>query len=539
MATTDSATERARRAPLRSLRLGIVSVLVFGFLFAGVPVPTPGPPSAGIPMQAVGPLLAGIPVRALGPLLRGVLAPSRVLGAEPGPEGGDPPVIEAIPGAPSPLALDECLDAALRSNASLAAERIREDELGAQMVQALSTGLPTLDVTGTWSRGRDPTFALDESFSSTGEEGGTADTLFAGFLPAPGAIPAQTFWRGSLNASWELRPGRVYNAIGAAGLGLERQELSFADAEHRKLEEVMVAYYEIARAGERLAALDAEVAAKQELLEISVRRYRVEFATPLDTLQAAVSLANLRPERRRAAQALRDAGSRLNILMGRPALTPVSVIADLEPELDEIDSDRATEVAAARPEVRTLELLEKILRKNRGAQKAEHRPYLSLGASYGLVGRDLASLTDPGHDFWSASVTLGIPVFDGMLTKGRVEETEAEIRRTERESEEARRQARLEVLTLLGDLAAARENLGATSLNLKLAELALDRVTQRYEAAKAAYLDVLNAQAERFTARTHLIDARYDVLRLTASLKRALGVSPRTPLSEIEEALSP
>ena len=47
------------------------------------------------------------------------------------------------------------------------------------------------------------------------------------------------------------------------------------------------------------------------------------MATIQDTLQAAVSLANLRPEERRRRNELRRAGQQLNLLLGRDPLEPL------------------------------------------------------------------------------------------------------------------------------------------------------------------------------------------------------------------------
>lgn len=452
--------------------------------------------------------------------------------------------VVAIPGSDRVLSVEECVDEALTANAGLQAVRTQRDELSAMKLQAISTGLPTVDVVGSWNRGRDPSFALDETF---GGGGGFGDALpdscldgclgaFLGGLgslvPAADAIPPQTFWRASVNASWELRPGRVINAIGAAGGRLRQHDVLVQDTEYQTTESVVHAYYDVVDAAERLGALEAESEARREFLEITRRRMLVEFATALDTLQAAVSLANLSPQMRRARQELRNSGARLNVLMGRPALTPVAVrgAPDVEPE--EIDTEWALSRVEERPNIVQLTLEEAVLKKTRATQKATNHPYLSMDASYGYVGRTFDTITDTGHDFWNARVALSIPIFDGLLTKGQAQETAAKIRRTRSEREEAVRQARLEILTLLGDLEAAQQNLKAASLNLARAEDALARMQQRYSLGKAEYLEVLNAQSERFTARSEEIAARSEVLKLTASVKRAVGLSPLSSLNE-------
>ena len=59
--------------------------------------------------------------------------------------------------------------------------------------------------------------------------------------------------------------------------------------------------------------------------------------------------------------------------------------------------------------------------------------------------------------------------------------------------------------------------------------------TLRYELGQSQFLDVLNSQAQRFEARRNLIQARYDLLVATASLKRSLGKDPLLPLSQVRE----
>jgi outer membrane protein len=142
---------------------------------------------------------------------------------------------------------------------------------------------------------------------------------------------------------------------------------------------------------------------------------------------------------------------------------------------------------------------------------------------------------DQGHDYWAAGVGVTIPIFDGFLTKGRVKESDAAIRRTQYEISGLQRLAEQEVRGAVGELRIARENLEIAVLNRDQAEKALGQTNRRYELGKSGYLDVLNAQAARFTARSNLIQAYYDVLVGTAKLKRTMGLNPTEPLSVVQE----
>jgi outer membrane protein len=276
------------------------------------------------------------------------------------------------------------------------------------------------------------------------------------------------------------------------------------------------------------------VASQREFLEVSKLRFDLGMATDLDTLQAAVALANTQPDLRLARRGLRNAGARLNALMSRSPESPLAVRNEQVIERDSVNTERALELAVQRPELEQIALFSDILRRNRQAQKADMRPYISVDGAYGYVGRDLNTLTDKGHDFWQAAVAVNVPLFDGLLTKGKVEETEASIRRTEAELSDQRRLVRVEVLELLTNLETAQQNLRAAELNLQRAEEALDRMIMEYRLGRADYLSALDAEANRSQARSNLIQARYEVLTLTASLKRAIGYSPLLPLTAIE-----
>ncbi len=453
--------------------------------------------------------------------------------------GGDGEIIEARPGAAEARDLAGCIDEALANNDALRAERLRRDELDGQMYQALATGLPYIDATGEWARSRDPSFALDETFGGGGDGSiGTSplDTLLAGFdfLPDPEDIPAQTYWRAQLNLRWTLNPSKVLGAVGAAGQGIKRQDLAIASAIHQVEEEVVTGYHGIILAAESLAATEADLANQAEFLEIMRLRHELGMATATDTLQAAVAVANLVPAVHTARKELRNAGARLNAGMGLPPDMPLSIRREQTLELDPLVPDTAIDLALRRPDVGMSGLWTDMLKQNRKAQKAEMRPYLSVDGSYGYVGRKLRDLDDTGHDFWRATVALNVPLFDGLLTKGLVDQTEAQIRRNEVELSGLKRNIRADVLELLDALEVSRANLRAAELNLTRSEDLLETSKLELRLGRTDYLNVLQSEASRSLARSNLIQARFDVLTTTASLKRAIGVSPMLPFAAVE-----
>lgn len=461
--------------------------------------------------------------------------------APPPLEEGD--VVEVLPGGSETIDTAAALELVLEHDPSVRDERAYLGVLQGQTVQARSGGLPRFEAHLNWSRARDPSFALDETFSSGGDSGpGLGDLLQPlydqhpglslpelppfGFVLEPEDIPAQSFWRSYVEGRWELHPTRLRNAVQAANIALDGQRARVEDARHRAAEAALTTYQQVLLAEAQRRAVEVEVVAREEFLATTRRRFELGSATPLDTLQAAVRVANLRPQLRRAALDLRQAGQRLNIAMGRAPQAPLSVVAEFPLEPGTLPLAEALERLDRRPDLRAQESLVGLYGEQRASLRADGHPYLSVEGSYGYVAKEVGGLFEEGLDSWRVAAGISWPFWDGQYTRGRVREAEGNLHQQRVRLHDARRQARAELLAAHDAVQVARDDLAAARLNLQQASQAADEVAHRYELGKAGQLDVLDAQAERFRARSLLVEARYQLIAATATYRRASGLAP-------------
>ena len=104
----------------------------------------------------------------------------------------DGDVVTPLPGSEDlPLELIHCMELALQANESLRQQRAGIDELGGRKTQAISTGLPRIEVQGAFSRGRDPSFALDETFAGGGNPYQPVIDYVDPLFDATGVIPPE------------------------------------------------------------------------------------------------------------------------------------------------------------------------------------------------------------------------------------------------------------------------------------------------------------------------------------------------------------
>jgi outer membrane protein TolC len=114
-------------------------------------------------------------------------------------------------------------------------------------------------------------------------------------------------------------------------------------------------------------------------------------------------------------------------------------------------------------------------------------------------------------------------VFDGMLTKGKVDEAKAHLHKARLETDDTGRRIELEVRTAYSNFIEAREVLESQKKVQEQAEEALRLAMARAEAGSGTQLDVLNAQTSLTEARTTQIQALRDYSVARARLERAIG----------------
>ena len=155
-----------------------------------------------------------------------------------------------------------------------------------------------------------------------------------------------------------------------------------------------------------------------------------------------------------------------------------------------------------------------------------HKPTVQLIGGYG--GRSSQFLTDdPG--FVVHGVTAGAQVswslFDGFLTKGKVEQAQALYQGAKVDVDNSMRSIELEVRTDYSNFIEARETLESELRVQEEAEEALRLAKARNIAGTATQLDVLSAQTQLTQARSTQVQALHDYDVARARLERAMGIN--------------
>jgi len=295
---------------------------------------------------------------------------------------------------------------------------------------------------------------------------------------------------------------------------------------------VRIAYYDVLSAAEQVVVEEASVKLLTQELDDQTRRYQAGTVPRFNVLRAEVELANERPRLIQARNAYRIAKNNLVNLLGYHV--PPNVLEDVPVELtDKLDAEpykvelpmaiaRAFE---SRSELAALRKQESLRKEGLTTAEGGYKPTVQLFGGYG--GRNTTFNNDLSRVVQGAfgGAQLSWSIFDGLLTKGKVDQARALHEGAKVDVQNEMRNVELEVRTDYSNFIEASETLESQKKVQEEAEEALRLATARNEAGTGTQLDVLSAQTSLTQARSTQVQALHDYDVARARLERAMGIN--------------
>lgn len=428
-------------------------------------------------------------------------------------------LVTAAPLAAEPLSRAEAVRLALEANPDVKKAEENLAKLRGLVTEVRADALPELKVLGQWTRFRDPSLLNSPSFDNFPPE----------FIDQLRPVPA-TLWDGYATLKQTLWSFKVGRAIKAAKLATRS-----GDEEIRRVHQAVAllavqAYNEYVLSRERVRVAGSAVRQKEIQLETTRNRRVAGVATELDVLRFEVDLENARAQLLAQEGAAELARGRLNAVLVRPIGSPI------EPTdgLDYIDVSVAPEQVVAeawanRPEVKQVDLEERIRDHAIAIAKADMRPTLDFNGNFGWSTRKTTNFFEGDFERWSAGIVLTVPVFDGLRTAGKVAQAKADRNIVAQTKVALENQIRLEAQDAVDRLSVAKKVLDTTELNLRQARKALEMIQANYKYGAATLLDVIDAQAAQTLADSNRIQALYTHANARATLRFVMAQDPLDP----------
>lgn len=418
-----------------------------------------------------------------------------------------------------PLSLEECLNLALAQNSAILKSQKDLEAAYGIVVQTRAIAIPKI-------RAQSQYKVIDkdsiDKFPFSGAPGFNID------------YPDQS-WTANLTLTQSIyEGGRVNSALRAAKLTKEQALLNHQAVIADSLLDVRLAYADVLLAAQQIIVQEASVKLLTSELEDTRRRFEAGTVPRFNVLRAQVEVSNARPRLIKARNSHRVAKSNLANLLGYNIPRnvwediPLQLTAKLEDMAVPYNIDLPSALGQAierRPELGALKKAVGLRQENLISAKAGYKPSVQLTGGYGSRSSSFTSDLTRDVSGWFVGAQASWDIFDGFLTRGKVEEAKARYQKSQVDLDDTTRRVELEVRTAYSNFIEAREVLESQKIVQEQAEEALRLATARSEAGTGTQLDVLSAQTSLTESRTTQIQALRDYSATRARLERAIGQS--------------
>jgi outer membrane protein len=417
-----------------------------------------------------------------------------------------------------PLSVADCVNLALRQNSTILKGKSELEAAYGVVVQTRAIAIPKLRAGANY-----------EKLEPTAVE--TFPRVPANIIsPFPEVIGDQR-WAGNIRLVQSVyEGGRMRSALRSARLTKEQALLQYQAVIADTLLAVRVAYADVLLAEQQVTVQEASVKLLTTELEDQQRRFQAGTVPRFNVLRAEVEVANARPRLIRARNANRIGKNNLVNLLGYDLPRdvwediPLRLTDTLEPAPWDIQLPSAiAQALEGRPELSALRKSVGLARESLVSAKGLWKPSVQVFTGYSSRNSSFSDDLTRDVSGWIAGAQASWDIFDGLYTKGRIDQARGLLHRAEYDLEDNSRRVELEVRTAYSNFIEARELLESQKKVQEQAEEALRLATVRSGAGTGTQLDVLNAQTALTEARTTQVLAMRDYTVARARLERAIG----------------
>ncbi len=264
---------------------------------------------------------------------------------------------------------------------------------------------------------------------------------------------------------------------------------------------------------------------RQEAYRIIFRRYEEGSASKLDAVQAETILQQAKVDLSVLQRKRELNWNALTLLLGTTPICLENVIlSQIEPYfINEICPGLPSELLCNRPDVLAAEHKLKAANANIGAARAAFFPTISLTGLFGSASSELHNLFQHGSKFWAYAPNISVPIFDWGRNTSNLQLAKALGNQAVAEYEHTIQVAFREVADALTERTWLSEQIALQRIALAAQEERARLSWLRYEDGSSPYLEVLDAERDKFSTEQSLVQTKLSLLSSNVNLYIALG----------------
>ncbi|MFO8013575.1 MAG: TolC family protein [Phycisphaerae bacterium] len=415
------------------------------------------------------------------------------------------PEAPAAEGSEGPLSLEECVDLALRNNPDIAQRQWDTETALAEKDIAEGALWPTVHGQGGFMHYREDRLIKPRRPGARDVLGFSDNLLFGEVVLG---MPLYT-------------GGRLRNQVKAAELLTRSADQRLAHSRMELVFNVSSVFYSMLGQKE---AIDSLLFSQKALLEHQKRTkelLQAQKAARVDLLRTEVRLADIEQQLLQERNVLDVQRFVLASLLGLEKQS-VAIQGQLTMDDGPGSLDAALPKALAhRQDYQSLMSAVEAQRKRLEAAKAGRLPEVSLQASYG--SRWDSDDVDEDNEVGRVGVLIDVPVFEGGRIGARIRRERSRLSAQEEALRNRRLQIQVEVETAVSNIESTRARVGVTEKAVTQAKESLRIEREKYELAKGAIVDVLDAQSALLDSQMNYYRALADYNTALAQFRLAVG----------------
>lgn len=341
-------------------------------------------------------------------------------------------------------------------------------------------------------------------------------------------VPYQPAWQYNTGLQSQLTlfdGGKTFADIRARQADANAAGASQVTTEFSLALQVKTQYNAALAANEQLSAAQAQLAVAKQQLDMTVAKVNAGAANIADSLNSVVQVGNAQLAILTAQQSLRTANAALTRLAGTTYIITATAADTVDHTMAPIDSTAVLGLALDGPAIRQNQA--QILSANASIKSAKTAYFPTLSMNLGLSGGAPSSFygfnSNPYPYQRSASFNLSYPIFNRFQRENQVQTAQISLANAEAQLKDNRLAAQQTIITQLGLLHNAEEQVKVQQNSVRANEEALRVNQQRYTLGAGTFLEVLTSQSSLVSARQGLIQARLNYRNAKAQIEAVIG----------------
>ncbi len=435
------------------------------------------------------------------------------------------------------LSIDDCIEIALKHNSLYRNTKERENIAKSQVLSSYSPILPKMNfgVNGNHSYSgpytseyQTPVYQYDNDGKPVlDSQGNQVVEKYVKTLSKSEPHSNNAYSAGVSFNQLIYDGGRWWNRIRSQNSNLSARSYDTELSRLNTITLVKQSYYELLKAQNQLIVYKEAIKLAEEQLKRSESRYEVGSVAEIDVLSSQVDLNEQKINLLSQQRAVEEARNNLNTVMGQGINEPLMIYEDstVTPFSKSIE-DVLRLAERSNLSIKTAEVEVTRSRLQYKIAKGSLLPTINANFGYSRSNPnfDLIYQTLNQNYSWRYGLSLSLPIFDGFKTKSDIQSSHSNVKITEENVVDAKRNVLKNVKNYYVELVNNLDLIKMLKVNLIAAEKNVELAQERYSVGAGTLLETITARVQYTTARIWLVRAIYDVKIARAKLEGAVGV---------------